>query len=142
MSKRIEWIYCILVHCSLLYISQIPKKSPFHLKLFAWIICTEDVYFHRSVACSSTTKGVFFFKLPICLLDEQFKLEFTVYNYSLHMWLEKIFSTNHSCVMTQKVFICSKHLLCILFILFILVILVILVILFILFINSCQQRIS
>ena len=101
MSKRIEWIYCILVHCSLLYISQIPK-NPYFTCLFASIICTEDVYFRRSVACSSTTKGVFFFKLPICLLDEQFKLEFTVYNYSLHMWLEKIFSTNHSCLNDTK----------------------------------------
>ena len=44
----------------------------------------------------------FFFKLPICLVDEQFKLEFTVYNYSLHMWLKKIFSTNHSCLNDTK----------------------------------------
>ena len=52
----------------LLYISALwstlyftnSEKSLFHLKLFAWIICTEDVD-HRSVACSSTTGGVLFF---------------------------------------------------------------------------------
>ena len=70
----------------LLYISALwstlyftnSEKSLFHLKLFAWIICTEDVYFRGSVACLSTTEGVFFLKLTICLLDEQFKLEFWV----------------------------------------------------------------
>ena len=71
----------------LLYISALwstlyfknSEKSLFHLKLFAWIICTEDVE-HRSVACSSTTGGVLFLFLTIHFfsLDEQFGPEFWV----------------------------------------------------------------
>ena len=73
----------------LLYISALwstlyftnSEKSLFHLKLLAWITCTEDVYFHRSVACSSTTGGVlsvFFLTIHFFLSDEQFRLEFWV----------------------------------------------------------------
>ena len=38
VSKRIGWSYCILVHCSLLYISQIPKN------LFHLFICLNYLY--------------------------------------------------------------------------------------------------